>query len=125
MLGESDYKKAIRATKKQKYKRRWHYASNIEKNGTPFLAEVKIDEKIAAFMCGYVNEDDGIIYVPRLAIDDRFARYSPGVCLINSTVKYMYENTAYRVLDLGTGNESYKLSLGGELYQLFNFEVEL
>ena len=125
MIGATNYKKANFITSKMWYRKNCHYASNIEKNGSPFLAEFRIKGNLAAFMCGYADETKGVLYVPRLAINDSFARFSPGVCLINSLVRYMFKNTKYRVLDLGIGDEPYKLSLGGERYLLFDFELGL
>ena len=125
MIGATNYKKANAVTKRMWYRRNFHYASNVEKNGNPFWAELKIKGSLVAFMCGYVDEGAGVLHVPRLAINDSFAMFSPGVCLINSLVRYMYENTIYRVLDLGTGDEPYKLSLGGERYLLYDLELKL
>ena len=86
-----------------------------------FSAVVKLDGKPVAFMAGVVKNGEGI--VPRLAIDDKFARYSTGVILVNETIKKLIENQIY-VLDLATGEEKYKFQMGGELHNNFEFVVK-
>ena len=83
---------------------------------------LRINGKIAAFYDG-IFSDRGII-VPRLAITDGFDRYSPGVMLLNESIKYLIEN-GEKSIDLTHGTEGYKLSMGGEVHQCVECEMEM
>lgn len=72
---------------------------------------LRINHKDAAFLMGY--EYKSRIYVPRLAIDDIFDKYSPGFILINECLKYLAKENF--IFDLGKGDESYKSKLGGSI----------
>lgn len=74
-----------------------------------------INEEIAAFFMGY--EYENVIYIPRLAINDAFGKYSPGFIIINEYLKSVDKNNF--VFDLGRGEESYKTKLNGEMSQSF------
>lgn len=74
-----------------------------------------INNKIAAFFMGYEYRD--IIYIPRLAINDEFSKYSPGFIIINEYLKAV--NKVDYIFDLGRGEESYKTKLKGELSRTF------
>ena len=81
-----------------------------------FCAMVYMDNQLAAFMSGLVEKQGTSVVIPRLSIEDRFSRYSPGVVLINETVKWLTSDTGIRFLDLSKGAEGYKISMGGKLY---------
>ena len=83
---------------------------------TGFVSAVLIDGKVGAFMEGYLNDRKGALEVPRLAIDDGFGWYSPGLVLVNETAKFLYANTHLRRIDLCRGTEKYKIDMGGEVY---------
>lgn len=74
-----------------------------------------IDGQLAAFFMGY--EYDNQIRIPRLAIDDAYSRYSPGMILICEYLKQSPENFHF---DLGRGDESYKSKLNGMVYKTYN-----
>ena len=59
----------------------------------------------------YSKKNDVII--PRLVLNDKFARYSAGMLMINETVKKLIEK-GITCLDLAIGNENYKFVMGGE-----------
>lgn len=82
-----------------------------------FLAVLLVDGKVGAFMEGYVNRNRKALEVPRLAIDDEFAWYSPGMVLVNEAVDFMLKNTNLRIVDLCRGTEKYKTDMGGEIYE--------
>ena len=50
-----------------------------------------INNEIAAFFMGYEYRD--IIYIPRLAINDEFSKYSPGFIIINEYLKAVTKQT--------------------------------
>lgn len=93
-----------------------NYTTLSVPGGIGFVSLVKIDGKIGAFMEGYVNEQRGALEIPRLAIDDEFGWYSPGLVLVNETAKFLYAETGIRHIDLCRGTEKYKTDMGGEIY---------
>ncbi len=76
------------------------------------ICMLTIDDEIAAFL-DILHQGDTVV-VPRLAINDRFNTYSPGMLLLNECAKNFIINSKIRDLDLTHGDEKYKLSLGGE-----------
>ncbi len=75
-----------------------------------FTSVVSFDGKPVAFMGGNIKKNE--IMIPRLAIDEKYSRYSTGMILVNETVKYMTQNN-YNCLDLTNGTEDYKYYMGG------------
>lgn len=86
-----------------------------------FASVVSIDGKPVAFMAGIISNGEAL--VPRLAIDNKFARYSTGVILVNETIKELISHGIY-CLNLATGAETYKTQMGGTEYNLYEFEVK-
>lgn len=82
---------------------------------------LRINGNLAAYYDG-IFSDRGII-VPRFAIADGFNRYSPGVMLLNESVKYLIEE-GEKSIDLTHGTEAYKLSMGGEVHQCVECEMK-
>ncbi len=74
---------------------------------------LRIDGKVAAFLAGYVDENHESLLIPRLAISDEFGRYSPGVVLINESMKLLEDKLHLKFLDLSKGDEKYKTQMGG------------
>lgn len=72
-----------------------------------------IDEIPAGYFIGLKYENG--IYIPRLAIDVKFARYSPGMILINEYLKKIKLNEKAYIFDLCRGEEKYKSFLKGEI----------
>lgn len=79
------------------------------------LIVLQINNNAAAFMEGYYNPRLNVIEIPRLAINSEFSFFSPGVLLVNETMKYIYKNNI-SALDLCRGTERYKTDLGGDIY---------
>lgn len=82
-----------------------------------------INGKIAAFYDAIYDERETVI-VPRLAIADGFNRYSPGVMLINESIKTLIEG-GIKCVDLTHGTEPYKLSMGGISHKCVEGEIKL
>lgn len=80
-----------------------------------------INGKMAAFMSGLSG--NGRLIVPRLSIEDRFKRYSPGMLLVIETIKYLISSSDIRVLDLSQGQEQYKYNLGAIEHLGFGFKL--
>ncbi len=83
----------------------------LEANGIPL-----------AYMAGLYNEKQQSYYVPRLCINDLYGRYSPGVVLVNETVKYLIAHKAC-VLDLMLGDEPYKVAMGGMINNNYQLQI--
>lgn len=81
-----------------------------------------INNRIAAFFDS-ISAGKTII-IPRLAISDEFNRYSPGMILINESVKSLIDERI-SVVDLTHGTEQYKLSMGGIVNHCVEKEMEL
>lgn len=94
------------------------------KNNGLFTA-LEIDGKIVAFMFGYVNKKDYSFEVPKLAVDEEYGFYSPGMLLVDKTIEFLSECTDIRKLDLCRGTEQYKLKMGGEIFQTHNYSILL
>lgn len=94
----------------------FNYTTLAAKSTDSFLAVLSIDGRPAAFMEGYLNPNRHAVEIPRLAIDNRFGWYSPGLLLINETAKrFCAEGGTYRAIDLCRGTEPYKLLMGGQI----------
>lgn len=85
-----------------------------------FTSIVSINGKPVAFMAGIISHGEAL--VPRLAIDDKFARYSTGVILVNETIKELINRNIY-CLNLATGTETYKTQMGGTEYSVMKLEL--
>lgn len=79
------------------------------------LYVMTIDGEVAAFMHAYVH--DNHVLMPKLAIDTCFARYSPGILLIQESVKLLMERGIVD-LDMCRGDERYKIEVGGRMEPL-------
>lgn len=101
----------------------FHYTNSVFSSEHGFVSEFRINGEIAAFMLGYVNNNKSIL-IPKLCINEDYKFYSPGLLLVNETIKYMFDN-GYKVLDLGRGTENYKFQMGGKQYRTNNLEIDL
>lgn len=102
-----------------------NYSSVMMKKNKGILMALEIDGKVAAFMFGYVNQEKNSYEVPKLAVNDDYAFYSPGMVLINRTLEFFENKTTIRALDLCRGTEDYKLKMGGEIYKTYNYLLNL
>lgn len=65
----------------------------------------------AAYMDALRDKDT--LRIPRLAIDASYGAYSPGILLLNESIKVLIEQGQVRILDLTHGDEAYKRAMGG------------
>lgn len=65
----------------------------------------------------------GEYIIPRLAINDKYKSYSPGILLINETIKFLISNNKIHTLDLSQGEEEYKYKMGGVKHYSYNFII--
>lgn len=102
------------------YLKYFDFSTDCLKNPVSNLhAILYLNGKVSAFMSGLIEKDDTSVIVPRLSIDDSYARYSPGLLLISETLRYLATNTNVSTLDLSKGAEGYKLSAGGTIYSTY------
>ncbi|MBQ3447248.1 MAG: GNAT family N-acetyltransferase [Synergistaceae bacterium] len=105
-------------------KRFFRYSAQIPEAEEGFCAFITVDDEVAAFMYGYDNRRIMSVEVPKLAINDKFKFYSPGLLLVNETVKILMEK-GYRYLDLTHGDEKYKFDMGGIEYPTESAVIDL
>lgn len=105
-------------------KNRYHYVNRTFEAENVFASEVRINDTLGAFMVGYVNNDNASVVVPKLAINDCYRHYSPGIILINETIKQLITR-GIKELDLARGTERYKFVMGGALYHTLNTEISI
>jgi len=84
-----------------------------------------VDGCAVAFYQGFISLDSSTIMATRLAIDINYAKFSPGVLLINESVKKIMECNIAQKLDLTHGTEKYKYSMGGKTQHCYIFEIAL
>ncbi len=109
---------------RQWLKGKYHYLVSTLKTSVGFISEIRINGNPAAFMEGYVNADNVSVVIPKLAINEQYGHYSPGMILVNETAKHLI-NAGYKQLDLARGGEQYKLSMGGTIYNTHNIKIKL
>ena len=93
-----------------------HYQDNL-------CVVIYMNGKIAAFLSGMIEKEGTSAVIPRLSIVDEFARYSPGMVLINETLKRFTSDLRISCLDLSKGAERYKLTMGGNLYHTYSMKL--
>ena len=74
---------------------------------------LNLNDSPIAFMAAFTERDHKTLVIPRLAISDKFNQFSPGILLLNESIKYLLDKTDYRIIDLIHGNEKYKFDMGG------------
>lgn len=102
-----------------------NYATLIYKNSSKYSLSfmIMINGEIAGVMSGLISSNSYI--VPRLAINNRFKRYSPGIIMLNETIKWLQDNCNIKYLDLSFGLEPYKFNMGGTKYSCKNFAISM
>lgn len=82
-----------------------------------------IQGELAAFFSGYVDQNMNSIIVPRLSIDRKFSRYSPGYILLKEAISDCDKNGIANCIDLSRGIEKYKTDLGGIVYRKLDISL--
>ena len=77
-----------------------------------------------AYMAGLVDIEKKNYYVPRLCINEIYKKYSPGIILLNETIKYLISK-GYNCIDLMKGEEQYKYSMGGTMHSNYYLNLSL
>lgn len=70
------------------------------------------NETPIAYMAGLFSQSQSCYYIPRLCINNEYSKYSPGILLVNETIKQLI-NEGVKTLDLMRGDEPYKFAMGG------------
>lgn len=88
------------------------------------FSEIRIDDKLAACLQGGIDSSGKRFEIPRLAINDEFNSFSPGMLLVEKTIEKMISHKEIEIFDLCRGNEGYKTKMGGCLYNTSSFYVK-
>ena len=118
---QNRYNKKFNFTSKYQYRYIHHYSVTLSCLDNSMYYILFINGTVAAFMGCFVNHAKSSLIVPRLAINDHFRRYSPGMLLLNESIKFSYYHTDIREIDLSRGVDKYKLNMGGCVYLNYNF----
>lgn len=97
---------------------------NAERMSSAYRFVLEIDGQVASLLIGFVSTKGGSVYVPILSTNTDFAFYSPGVILINEAIRYFLSTNGVKEIDLGMGDESYKIKMGGEEYSMNNIVID-
>jgi hypothetical protein len=81
------------------------------------LGIIKFDNNVAAYFFGLKNKSG--IEINRVAINDEYRKYSPGMVLLDEFIKKGFE-LGMQTIDLTVGDEKYKYDLGGETHEIIN-----
>lgn len=106
------FRKAYETIKYRYFK---HDTLSLRRLANSFHAVLMDGEEIMAFMSGFYTYDRKSVTIPRLAINDKYHFYSPGMLLSLETLRYL-SGTDVGKLDLSRGDEKYKRDLGGVVY---------
>lgn len=90
-----------------------------------YSAFITIDGEIAAYFYGILDAQARLC-VMRVALNDRYSRYSPGMILLSKAIEKMHVQKNVRILDLTNGDEPYKFALGAVAHetQYYVFGIE-
>jgi hypothetical protein len=83
-----------------------------------------IDNKAVAFCNGALSKDKNTLVLIRLAIDIDYAKYSPGILLLNESIKRIFEFNIANKLDMIQGDQRYKYEMGGKTHNCYDFELK-
>ena len=103
----------------------FHYISQCALTDKSITFAFVIQKEVASFMTGFIDPVRNAVEIVRIAINDKYQSYSPGILLIYETIKYLTENSDYQNLDFCTGTVRYKMDMGGEIYYKHNFFIKL
>lgn len=110
---------------------RWHFnyfhlkhdSLSLRHLPNSFLAVLLDGDAPVAFLSGLFTHDRRTLTVPRLAMDEAYAFYSPGYLLLCETLRYLGGETSVSELDLSRGDEKYKFDMGGTPYKTTDIHV--
>lgn len=103
----------------------FNYSTEMLRKQKGLIMVLTIDDDVAAFMFGYINSSQKSYEVPKLAISEKYAFYSPGMILVNRSIHLFSDKTEICSLDLCRGTEPYKMKMGGEIYHTYNYKIDL
>lgn len=109
----------------QLFLKKFNYITNSAINERCIMADIKIDGKVAAFLQGGLSSSKKMFEVPRLAIADKFGVYSPGMLLVDETIKFLINHMEIDEFNLCRGDEEYKYKMGGKNYNTINCVISV
>lgn len=83
-----------------------------------------IDDCQVAFCNGFISCDNHTITLHRLAIDIEYARFSPGILLLNESIIKICELGIAQRIDMIHGEERYKFEMGAEVHYSYDFDLK-
>ncbi len=89
-----------------------------------FSSILRINGKVAAFSAGLLQKGNRVV-LPYLAMNEEFAKYSPGGLLIVESIRYLTYNSDIDFFDLSTGDEPYKFKYGGVSHTNFDYKFTI
>lgn len=102
----------------------FNYSTEMLRKQKGLIMVLTINDDVASFMFGYINSRRKSYEVPKLAISEKYAFYSPGMLLVNKSIQLFADKTDIRILDLCRGTEQYKIKMGGEIYHTYNYKID-
>lgn len=94
------------------------YCTYMINNDNSFFGECYYNNDMASCVCGIISNKR--LLIPYLSYNTKYAKYSPGILLINESIKYLSSKETVDVFDLYIGTEQYKLDNGGIPYSLYS-----
>lgn len=119
-----DHNKTDSAVHKFYLKHLHYYTVAHRKLESSYFGILRFEGEIAAFWSGFANPNQDYISCPRLALNGKFIRLSPGIILLCETAKMLEQETGICQLDLSRGNHDYKMRMGGENYFSHDYILE-
>lgn len=119
-----EHKKVDSALHKYYLKHFHYYTLAHRKLESSYFGILRLNGDIAAFWSGFCNPTKDYISCPRLALDAKYSRCSPGIILLCETAKMMEKTTGINQLDLSRGNHDYKMRMGGLNYYSHDYILE-
>ena len=109
----------------QFYLKHFHYYTVAQRAlNNSYVGVLRMGGEIVAFWSGFSNWHGDYISCPRLSINEKYSRYSPGIILLCETAKVLKDMTGIPTLDLSRGAHSYKIRMGGIKYYSHDFAFE-
>lgn len=102
-----------------------NYATLSMTSSKSIMTVLIIDGKVGAFMQGFYNERLKSFEVPKLAMNEEFSWYSPGLVLVNETAKMFIADSRIQYIDLTRGTEKYKTDMGGQFYETHAIKISI
>jgi len=90
------------------------------------IMSIYCDGNLAAFFNYGINTNNKNVYIMTAGTNEEFARYSPGILLMNEYIKYaITHKDLIKVIDFTRGDEKYKYVLGGKNHIIHSIRLTI